>query len=72
MANDVVVLSFPAVTVESFEENYFCPKCQHKSVAQGKLVACERCGAKSLLKSDDRRYNVKATFLNNGGAEKLS
>lgn len=57
------ILSFPAVTIESFEENFYCKKCQYKSIPCGKLLVCEKCGSKSLLNQDDRKYNVKAVFL---------
>jgi len=39
--SQIAVLPFPAATVESFSENYFCRKCQHKCVVQGKLVVCQ-------------------------------
>ena len=54
---------FPADTINLFEENFYCKKCQRKAVPTGHFLCCDACGSKSLLSKCDHRYDVRATFI---------
>ena len=55
-------VSFPADSIDHFEETYFCQKCRHRAIPEGLFFACADCGSRSLMNKGDKRYFVKLTF----------
>ena len=59
------IVKFPSSTIEIFEENFYCKKCSFKGTPSGRLLLCSRCGSKSLFNEDDKKYFVRAAFIDN-------
>ncbi|XP_066911429.1 uncharacterized protein [Clytia hemisphaerica] len=53
----------PAKTIDLFEQIYYCPKCNQKSLpSDGPFLKCQNCGGKSLLEDAPTRFNVRLSF----------
>ena len=58
------IVKFPPSTIEIFDENFYC-KCSFKGTLSGRLLLCNRFGSKSLFNEDDKKYFVRAAFIDN-------
>ena len=69
-AEDVV--RFPPIVIDTLEEFYSCVKCHGKAIAEGQLLICWKCSAKSFIDKDGKRLLMKATFKLNETNIKLT
>lgn len=63
---DTAVVTFPAKTIDHFEINYFCLKCNFKAVVDGEFLICSQCTSESLKTDDSEMIKTKASFVEDG------
>ena len=59
----VAEVMFPALLIDVFEENFFCPKCKHTATPVKDLfIHCSHCASRSLLKTAQKKDSCKSNI----------
>ena len=66
-ASQISTIKFPAISIDKFDETFYCLKCNRSAIPNGKFLLCNHCTCKTLLKPENKKFSVKLSFQNQNG-----
>ena len=63
--SECLEVCFPAESVDLYDANYTCVRCNRQACESDKLIVCPHCHSKSLLVKSTKKVFIKFTFKNN-------